>query len=168
MTNQPEWELITNLGDVHPLDYGGYFIYRDTTGVYTEEGEKLFVDDGENDNAAKYTIHRFILDRCEQVSKDGKTFLVPFGFGSRTDLPYAIETYDEWFDKHLDEIAEFMEQSIEETREAFCSADPVIRAFAYQAIGDYFGYDNLDDYPLFLTKAEAEERYKRHRKTQTA
>lgn len=167
MTNQPNWELIANLGDVHPLDYGGYFIYRDTTGVYTEEGEKVFVDDEENENS-KYTIYRFGLDRCEMVAKDGKTYLVPFGFASRTDLPYAIETYDEWFDKRLDEIAQSVEQSIEEMREAFCSADPLIRAFAYEAVGNHFGFDNLDNYPLVLTKAEAEERYTRHRKIEAA
>lgn len=42
-TKQPRWKLVAQLGDVHPIDYGGYFVYRDTTGVYEEEAEVLMV-----------------------------------------------------------------------------------------------------------------------------
>ena len=32
--SQPKWEYVANLGDTSPLEYGGLFLYRDTTGVY--------------------------------------------------------------------------------------------------------------------------------------
>ena len=44
-TKQPKWKLIAQLGDVNPIDYGGYFIYEDETGVYPPEGEKLLIID---------------------------------------------------------------------------------------------------------------------------
>lgn len=37
MTNQPSWKLLTNLGDVTPLEYGGAFLLVDETGVYDSE-----------------------------------------------------------------------------------------------------------------------------------
>ena len=39
--SQPTWEYVTNLGDASPIDNGGLFVYRDTTGVYGYELEKL-------------------------------------------------------------------------------------------------------------------------------
>ncbi len=43
--DQPKWKLLANLGDANPIDYGGYFVYRDETGVYRDEAEKLISPD---------------------------------------------------------------------------------------------------------------------------
>lgn len=40
-TNQPQWKYIDNLGDRHPIDHGGKFVYVDETGVYEPEVEIL-------------------------------------------------------------------------------------------------------------------------------
>ena len=54
--SQPQWKLVAQLGDVHPIDYGGCFVYVDETGVYDPEMEIL--DSPDNDNGT-WTIHRF-------------------------------------------------------------------------------------------------------------
>lgn len=149
-TKQPVWELITNLGDVHPLDYGGYFIYRDTTGLYPEEGEKLFADE----SADRWEIYRFPLDRCKMVGG----FLIPFRWDS--SWPYPANHYVEWFNQGLCDVASYVGESLEELQSELCSKNPLDRARAYESIGNYHGFDNLDSCPLFFNdRAEVEKRY---------
>ncbi len=148
MSRQPNWKLLANLGDVNPIDHGGYFVYQDTTGIYTEEAEKLFVYED------SWQIYRFPLDRLKMV----QGYLVPLRYSP--DWPEPLPRYDEWFHKDLDRVASCVGRSVEELREAFCSEDARVRAFAYEAIGDYHGYENLDGYPLtFTTREEIEARY---------
>lgn len=149
-TKQPEWEIIANLGDRSPFDYGGYFIYRDKTGVYPEEAELLIPEEDEK----TYTIYRFVLDPLKMVNG----YLVAKKY-DRT-WPHPLERYDEWFHKDLDGVASFIGSTKKELEEAFTSDEPLERALAYQAIGDYFGWDNLDSYPLQMTRREVENRYK--------
>ena len=157
-TNQPKWELVANLGDANPIDYGGYFVYRDTTGVYPAEAERL--DSPESDNG-EWTVRRVCLDRLELAyDMFERKLLVPFGFSERTDLPHPIARYNEWFADGLESVANYVGMSLDELRNGFCSEDPVERAFAYQAVGDYHGWENLDSYPLtFANRSEVEARY---------
>jgi hypothetical protein len=158
MSRQPNWELIANLGDANPIDYGGYFVYRDTTGVYPEEAEKLFTD-VQVDNETVYLVYRFSLDRLKQVTIGEEVFLIPIKFDE--SWPYAASQYDEWFHKDLAGVASFVGQTLQEMRDAFCSDDPRVRAFAYEALGDYHGWENLDSYPLtFTERRDVEARYK--------
>lgn len=154
-TQQPEWDFIANLGDNHPIQYGGYFIFRDKTGVYTEEAEYLVIIN-EDTPQAYHAIYRFILDRLSLHNGH----LIPFGFHERTNLPHPIEKYTEWFDDDIEKIASFIGITPDELRAQFTSADPLQRAHAYRAIGEYHGYDNLDSYPLKIeTVEEAVKRY---------
>lgn len=153
-TKQPEWKLIANLGDASPLDYGGYFVYRDETGVYAEKAELLLLDD-EGDEDSKYTIYRILLDPLKMVNG----YLIPLEYDS--SWPHPVEKYDEWFHKDLDSVASFAGSTKEDMEAALTSDDTLVRAEAYRAIGDYHGWNNLDDYPLTgLTRSEVEERYK--------
>ena len=151
-TRQPTWELIANLGDVNPLDYGGYFVYRDTTGVYPEEAEKLFCPDESAGDG--FIVYRFPLDRLKIVAG----YLVPLRYDA--SWPNPLAQYDEWFNEDLYRVAKYVDMSVQELRDAFCSEDAKIRARAYEAIGDYHGYENLDSYPLsFTNRTEVEARY---------
>lgn len=150
-TKQPEWEFIANLGDANPLDYGGYFIYRDKTGVYEEEAE--FWHEPEDENSP-ITVYRFALERKKMVGP----YLVPFGYDDSWHHPVA--SYDEWFHKDLAGVASFVGATKTELERAFCSADPVDRAIAYRAIGEYHGFENLDSYPITVSAREAEKRYR--------
>jgi hypothetical protein len=158
-TNQPEWKLIAQIGDVHPIEYGGYFIFKDETGVYEEEGEWL--EAPETDKGI-WRVYRFGLDRCAQV--DG--YLVPFRLAAERsrlsttrNWPHPLPAYDEWFNKDLAGVAESMDIDVGQLRNWFCSADPIERASAYRTIGEHWGFDNLDSYPLRLKRAEVDARY---------
>ena len=132
MTEQPQWEQIANLGDVNWEEHGGYFVYRDTTGVYPEEAEFVLPED---DGGTRY---RFILDRLKMV--DG--FLVPIRYES--DWPHPVKSYDEWFHEDLSKVAAFIGTDLESMRKMLCSENPLQRAEAYRAIGEYHGWENLD------------------------
>lgn len=128
---QPVWQLIANLGDNSPFDYGGYFVYKDETGVYPEEAEFLVVDN-EDDEDSTYTIYRILLD------------VAP----------------DEWFLEDLESIADHVGSTKEELVKALSSRDPLDRAYAYKAVAEYHGWDEFDSYPLTgVTRQEVEARY---------
>lgn len=150
-TKQPSWEFIENLGDKSPLDYGGYFIYRDKTGVYPEEAQVLLLNEPED----TYTIYRFPLERLKLV--DG--FLVPYEY-SFSLWPHPVEQYDEWFHNKLDSVATYVDTDLKVLEKAFTSDDPLVRANAYRAIGDYFGWEELDQYPdRELSRREVKKRF---------
>lgn len=156
MTNQPIWREIAQLGDADPVSYGGYFIYQDETGVYAPEGEWLASPDTD-DAPEGWTVHRFSLDRC--------TYTEPENDGGGpyakvlSDNPYH-PFHPAWFADDLHKVADFIGESVDVLREWFCSEDIQERAFAYRAIGEYHGFDNLDGYPLtFKRRKEVERRY---------
>jgi hypothetical protein len=158
-TKQPSWKLIANLGDASPLDYGGYFVYRDETGVYPEEAEILLLDD-EGDEDSKYTVYRVVLDPLKLV--DG--YLVPLKYDP--SWPHPVEQYDEWFHKDLAGVASSIGTTKEDLEAAFTSPDPLVRANAYRTIGEYHGWENLDSDPLTgLKRSEVKKRYRDELKT---
>jgi hypothetical protein len=145
-TEQPEWELVANLGDVNP-EYGGYFVYRDSTGVYTEEAE--YVDASDNPDDTR--IYRFTLDKCTFID------------GVLSDNPYHPEM-PAWFADSLAGIAACCDTTPEALRDMLCSNDPCQRAEAYRNIGSYHGFENLDSYPLELSDEQVIARYEKDRK----
>jgi hypothetical protein len=159
MSSQPKWKLVAQLGDANPVDCGGYFIYEDETGAYAPEGEKLFVDECVP-HANAWTVYRFPLDR---LKIDG-AYLIPFAYDVHT-YPHPVSRYDEWFHDDLNRVASYSGIALAQLRAMFCSANTIDRARAYETIGDYFGFDNLDSYPLrFTNRAEIEQRVSRARK----
>lgn len=155
-TNQPVWKKIGIVGDVNPFDHDGGFIYEDETGVYPAELEYIA-------RTAKdsWKLFRWPLDRCEAVTADGKTLLVPFGFPARTDLPHPLADYDEWFNSNLESAASFADRTVEDFRAALCSEDAHTRALAYLDLAQNHGFENFDSYPLtFTSREKLEARYK--------
>jgi len=151
-TRQPVWEFVANLGDAHPLDYGGYFVYRDTTGVYEEEAEFWNEPDEED---GPITVYRIMLERKKMVGP----YLVPLRYDPSWRHP--VEQYDEWFHKDLADVAESVGLEKEAIEEMLCSGDPIKRANAYWMIGQYHGWENLDSYPETYTRREAKQRYRK-------
>jgi hypothetical protein len=214
---QPIWEYIDNLGDASPLDYGGLFLYHDTTGVYGYELEKLVepcdeapevpydypvteLDDDDNppgrttcytcgrswddristaltpvpsgrcpfepyhDNRT-WKVYRVLLDRCQVIRSEpdlfepGQAYLVPASY--RPDWPHPVASYVEWFAEDLASVAECMGTARDELVTALCSEDGKERAWAYDCIYDYHGWENGDSYPSELTRDEVTEQYTR-------
>lgn len=144
-TNQPIWECIAQLGDVNPVDYGGYWVFRDTTGVYCEEAELLLSPDSD-DHGEKYEVYRFSLDRCTCID------------GILSDNKFHPE-HPAWFAKNLLCVAKSYGMALDELVLMFCSEDATQRAAVYRMVGEYHGFENFDSYQLHLTRAEAEVRY---------
>lgn len=144
-SNQPIWRLVAQLGDANPIDYGGLFVYEDTTGVYPPECERL---DAPEDDGGKWIVHRFILEPCTYVA------------GVLSDNKFHPES-PAWFADSIEDIAKHNGQP--EPRafiDSLTSGTTAERAFCWMAIGEYHGFENLDSYPLTLTREEAEERYR--------
>lgn len=155
--SQPNWVLVAQLGDVNPLDCGGYWVLRDTTGAYPEEAELLVVD--ESDENSSVTAYRFILERCTYVN------------GILSDNQFHPD-HPAWFAApesrrkerpqdtcYLSNVASSAGRDEEELIADLCSEDAVRRAMAYRDIADYHGAHEFDQYPLTLTRQEAERRY---------
>jgi hypothetical protein len=74
------------------------------------------------------------------------------------DNPYHPEVAA-WFADDLAQVAESAGLEWMTLRNWLCDEAVLDRARAYEAIGNYHGFENLDGYPLTLTRAEADERY---------
>ena len=160
ITRQPKWKCIAQLGDENPIDYGGYWVFIDTTGVYAPEAEILRTLD-DDDSAEPYQAYRFVLASCVR------------GYGGIvSDNPLRPDLCA-WFSKpedmradspqdttYLKNVADYCGTSVRKLAACLCSSDPLKLAEAYKAIGDYHGFRNLDQYPLTMTRTEARRRYR--------
>ena len=104
-----------------------------------------------------WTVHRVCLDRQKLVRHETSVYLVPYGY--QPDWPHAISKYPEWYADSLDGAAESIGSFRVELEQALCSEEGTQRAWAYQAIADYHGWENFDSEPLTLTREEVEQRY---------
>jgi hypothetical protein len=143
-TQQPEWTMLANLGDVNPLNHGGVFVYTDATGVYPPEVEIIEPDD--DDEPTSWTVHRFILEPCTLVN------------GVLSDNPFHPD-HPAWFADGLQAVADSTDRGLSSLQAALCSEDIITRAFAYVDVARHFGLENFDEYPLTLDRTEANERY---------
>jgi hypothetical protein len=137
MTKQPNWQLIENLGDIHPIEYGGYFVYEDTTGVYPSEAELLISPD---DDSGKWTVYRFILEPCTWINQ------------VLSDNKFHPE-HPAWFADSIGAISNYVDIPLAELIDMLVNGNTVNRAMAWRAIGEYHGFKNLDSYPLTLGRA---------------
>lgn len=134
MTNQPKWAKVGVVGDINPVDYGGGIVFEDKTGVYAPEVEYY-----ERDNGAylgKIRVYRFSADKCT------------FTNGVLSDNRFHPD-HPVWFAGKLPD---------DTTPEQFCSEDTMTRAMAWTEVGLYYGFENLDNYPIYLTYNEAIKR----------
>jgi len=141
--SQPKWECVANLGDINPIVHGGLFVFVDKTGVYAPEAEKLIPDDND---PKTWHAYRFILEPCT------------FQDGILSDNPYH-PGIAAWFAKTLVDICKYIGIQQDKLIGMFLSDDPMERARAWESVGDYHGFDNLDHDPLVLNRAETWGRY---------
>ena len=155
--SQPVWKFIGNLGDLHPLDHDGFFVYEDTTGVYTPEAEAVRRDDDSDDPF--YTVYRFDLDRCTYINgvlSDNKFHPdMPVWFAH----PESEKMARPRDSTYLSHVSDNCGESVEDLIRMFCSEDVLERAEAYRAVAEYHGYDEFDHYPLTLRRRELRNRY---------
>jgi hypothetical protein len=163
MTNQPTWRTIANLGDVNPLDHGGYFVMIDQTGQYQAEAELLVVPEHDDDSEL-YMVYRFILDPCTydketDTLSDNCYHPLHSAWFAKSESERAERPQD---DTYLQDVCDSCDIKKQALIELFLSHNVVKRAEVYHMIGDYHGWDNLDADPLRLTREEAEQRLAKH------
>lgn len=143
-TSQPAFKFVANLGDANPIEHGGFAVFVDETGVYSPECELL--ETPEETGRRDWTVRRFSCDACTFVD------------GILSDNKYH-PTKAAWFADKLDSLANTYGQPVDEVIALFISADPVSRASAWRMVGEYFGFDNLDSYPLYFSEEEIKARW---------
>lgn len=151
-TAQPRWTMIKNLGDRSPIEYGGFFIYRDMTGQYEAEAEILDPIE-ENDKIARWEIRRFTLDRCtwiDGILSDNQFHPEMPAWFATPESERASRPQDTTYLADVARAAGIEDET--ELRDQLCSEIPVVRAVAYREIGNYHGWDNFDAYPRIIDK----------------
>lgn len=136
-------KLLAQLGDKDPITHGGYFIFDSDEGDYPQ-GEWL--ESPEEDDHQVWRVYRFDIVKCTYQS------------GILSDNPYH-PAHPAWFANQLSSLCGFVEIEEDDLVEMFCGEDVLERAEGYRVVGSYHGFENLDEYPLELTRDEVEERY---------
>jgi hypothetical protein len=156
--SQPTWKMVANLGDASPLDYGGYFVFEDETEVYPPEAELLELVD-ENDENSAYIVFRFILERCTWQNGILSDNLFNPDHAAWFAQPESKRAERPQDSTYLRDVADYCGIDEQVLRMQFCSPLSIERANAYRCIGEYHGFENLDSYPLTISRQEAESRY---------
>ena len=107
-----------NLGDANPLEHEGYFVELDTL---RKQAHYLSVEEG----SRNWKLYSFDIDRLT-----------------------SAKITNEWFFSQLQEVASFVGQTRSDLVDSFCNPSAIIRAQAYRALADYFGYHELDSCPV--------------------
>lgn len=123
-TNQPRWKLLDNLGDVSPVEYGGFFVYVDQSGVYAPEVELLESPDTD-DSPEGWTTYRAV------VEKDS--------------------TAEWWYDR-LSAVAASIGMELSELQRMATGDDVLAKAMVYQYLFSHFGAHEFDSYPNHYAK----------------
>ena len=128
-------KCIANIGDVNPLEHGGFFVLVDDNGNTEFES----IERSYNDEKV-WIVRTGNLDRCTYVN------------GILSDNPYHPNS-EVWFSKLAKEYPNLID--------FVCSEDPVERALGYEMVASYYGWDELCYYPWIIDKEEAKERVDR-------
>ena len=148
-TAQPEWKFLNNLGDNHPIDYGGYFILEDKTGVY--DPEAIWLESPDSDESKEpWIVYRFSLEPHTYIN------------GILSDNKYHPD-HAVWYAEDINSLSKDIDVLPNILIEMFCSNNPIQRAIAYREVLQHWGPENFDFYPLiFKTREEIENYLKDH------
>lgn len=139
---------MANLGDRNPIEHGGFAVFTDKTGVYAPECELL--ESPEDTGEDVWTVRRFSADRCTFIN------------GVLSDNKFH-PAKPAWFADKLEAMANAYGMTPGNLVAWFVSSDLLQNASAWRMVGEYFGYDNLDSYPLQFTREEITARWKNYK-----
>ena len=144
-----ERKYIGNIGDISWLQHDGMLIFQDADGFEAVNvcGWKLHCGEAEDeyDPEMEWEVHSFELEKM-LLLEDGS--LVDARCGSKA-----------WFSDEIEDIASCTGEDADELRSSFTSDDPFVLAHAYESLGGYYGYCNLDLYPEYLNREEMKDRF---------
>jgi hypothetical protein len=156
------YEIIGIVGDVNPLQYGGWLIGARDTQIDCLAIEPIDWESGARQGEGiDCYIYRVALDRMKVIGDIATKTDVMVCYHWRNEWTGAIVERVEWWD-----TAEFRKNFTEATslpwsdfQDSICSENPVKRAYAWVEIAQYFGIQNLDDSPTRETEAELKKRF---------
>ena len=131
-------QLLMNLGDVHPFEHGGYFLYDRGDGTYTGHYWEEVEDSSDDDDPANNKFEVFIFD-----------------------IPADVFAAYGWAKRDIRSIADTVGGDPSEMLRDGRSPDVWKRARVVQDIAATHGWKSLDSSPDFLTSDELRERYGR-------
>jgi hypothetical protein len=174
---QPKWKFVDNLGDAHPLEYGGIFLYVDETGEYPPELERLeppcddhrcegaefawgtkASEDEEHEAACEhYEVTRVVLEPLQEVRDEDTMHLVDGRY--KADWPHPVASYRPWFADDLASVADSAGAEVSELRTQLLAEDAKQRAYGYLMIAQHHGWGALGGEPRMFAKEALLERY---------
>ncbi len=155
--SQPKWRFVASIGDVDPVSYGGTLIFRDSTGVYCEEAASIQPSFDDDNNIY---VYRFVLEKCTFINgvlSDNKFHPEHPAWFAKPESEKATRPQDSTY---LSSPCSFCDVTYEDMVMRLCSDDPILRAMAYDDIGRYHGFENLDGYPLEMTAGQVRRKYR--------
>ena len=142
------------LGDVNPVEHGGFWVLRDKTGSYCEEAELFDVD------SRQLAACRFTLNRCTFINgvlSDNKYHPDKCAWFATTPERMKLRPQD---GRGLTDVARTVGIEEDELVRLLCSESPIERCRGYQCLIAHHGVYEFDQYPLYLSRSEAKRRYK--------
>lgn len=134
-------KLIGTLGDVNFVSYGGGKVLMNPEGDRPQVEYLPYGFDEIPEGMKTLPLYRFDIDKCTYTE------------GILSENPYH-PSYPAWWADRIVSMANTYGEEPGDLIAAFCSDDPMERALAYVKLGEYFGFEELDSYPLQLTPEE--------------
>lgn len=138
------------LGDVNPIEYGGFWILKNGEEITCEILELPLLEITEtlpgDTEGNQFRVYRFSSEKCF------------FENGIISDNPFH-KNKKTWFADSLKSVASSCGMPVDDLIRILCSQNPVERSTGYQILVEYFGPDQFDDYPLSLSLSEVKKRY---------
>jgi hypothetical protein len=138
------YEIAAVVGDVNPIQYGGWLVGR---GAHQVDAIVLEPIDWEEKETTDVLVYLVALDRFKLVwsSATKAARLLPCEWDNTWH--WGPDGHDEWFDTESfrEHVAGFV--TWDEFTLLLCSEDPVQRAVAWKEIASYHGIENLDSQP---------------------
>lgn len=137
---EPKITVLANLGDRNALDYGGHIVFQ----AEMPDGRITYHSEFWEEPVKRQ--HRMKPAPKEDVYEV-----------YRWDIePDAVKDLD-WAE--LASVAESIGVDPAQFEASGRSENPVERAMFYEQVGRHHGFENLDSYPVTLTRKEMEERW---------
>lgn len=134
--SQPRWKLVANLGDVNPIEHGGFFVYVDTSKQYYEPEIEVLET---SDTPEGWTLSR---------------------------LTIAQSPENEWWWKKLKNVASYCGADLADLAADLIVGDLLDKARAYRDIISYFGtYEFDQNAQIFTKRSRLPRRIRRSRLT---
>jgi hypothetical protein len=126
-------KLLANLGDVNPVDHGGYFVINRNASKRLDPEYQLVILETIDEPIPTWYYGHISIDKCYYTN------------GILSDNQYHLDKpawFADWF-KDYDPTCDDERDYHLKSRDYICSDDPIKRGSVYRDLGMYYGWENL-------------------------